>query len=351
MKTDKERFREWQAQRPQTVTSIPNTFYLEDWLPWQSKAPESSWLLKGLLKPSNVTVLAGQPTVSYKTWTAIAAAIAVARGAKTFGMEPVGEPKTVLFIEAESPGKSFSERFYAMKASMGDDYHFDYLNEKFLISHMPGVTLEDSVDSFVETIVQKDVRLIVLDTYAALTQIKENEAEELKTIALIFEKFRAVNCAVLLVHHTTKASWGNTEHYNANAALRGSGALAGHTDAIWLIREKEGAADGKAKLWELVSNEYESPRYYSASWSISSDEDGNANAASVNFEKLESWSAFSSDDLDLFLEKLMHGEQYGIKALAGAWDLQQKIARKVADTLTKEGTLEYNSEKKKWLYA
>ena len=329
---------------------IKNTFNGADWINWQADAPETPWLIEGFLKPGTISLIVGEPTMSYKTWAALAVATAIARGEPVFGLKPVGGPQKVWFIEAESPGKGFAQRFKAIEKGIGQGFGYDFLDDNMLISHQPELRLEHDTDRMLEFVEEQGIKFVVMDTYAAMSDLDENDAGEAKKINKYLERFRGAGCAVLLIHHTTKNTWGSGESYNASQSVRGSGAIVGTADILWTVRCREGSPDN-TKIWEIKSNEF-GKKYYQATWHIdSSDDGGTATRAILDFEKLESLGAFSSLDLDTFLEQLLHGETYGIKALAGAWDVPQKIARKIADTLTKECTLDYDPEKKKWLYA
>ncbi|CUB06860.1 AAA family ATPase [Marinomonas fungiae] len=194
-------------------------------------APEQHFLLQDFLPMVPIAAITGQGGVG-KSFVIMKLCCAVAGCDEFLGMK-VSSPGTVMYISAEEEGEELHRRFDSIvkKSSQSYDYsglrsHFKPIELKagncslfYDTEHGIRVTqtYEDLL-SYAKTLT--DLRLIVIDTYSAISDFDENNRTS-TTKAL--EKLRVFHtetgAMVMLIHHNNKQS------SNSKNAPRGSSAF------------------------------------------------------------------------------------------------------------------------------
>ncbi|MDP3983663.1 MAG: AAA family ATPase [Acidimicrobiia bacterium] len=194
--------------------------------------PETLWLIEDLWLREGVGLL-GAPPKHFKTWLASDIAFSVATGTPALGRYRVCEPGAVLFFGAEDSSPSLRTRFDCLAQSRGLSvegiplYLLD-INSLRLENPKHLRRLEATLD-------EHRPRLLVLDPLVRVACVDENSAAEVSTVlGSLRELQRRFHVAVLLVHHTRKASGSSPTQ-----ALRGSGDFGAWSDSNLIIRSRK----------------------------------------------------------------------------------------------------------------
>lgn len=157
-----------------------------------------------------------------KTWLAVAAAIAAARGESWLGREFVGgadRTSGVLYFNLDSPTSEIARRFARMGAAP---------NDKIWVHTHPTNPRASTLD-FVEQagvicqlVYAKRPRLLVIDSFRDAHKLDENDSGAMGAVVRGFRSLHNYNTAILILHHTPKGGVG----------LRGSGAIEGGADGV-----------------------------------------------------------------------------------------------------------------------
>lgn len=193
--------------------------------------PSPEWLVPNLLPEVGLCFLTGQPG-TFKSFVALQVAAGVATGTDVFGGEALWGD--VLYIAAEgAPGQKLRGEAQVMR--LGDAAAGMYA--RFRLLRRPVDLLnERHIDQLLEIISERETRLVVVDTLARCTPgADENNATAmgLAIAGLSRLKDAGDGRAVLVVHHAVKAAGG--------APLRGSGALNGAADTVFLVARGQGS--------------------------------------------------------------------------------------------------------------
>lgn len=186
-------------------------------------------LVEGLIPGGNPRIMiAGQPG-SLKTFVVQEIMRAVTRGDAAFGRWQAKQGAVCIIEEEHYPG-NFARR---LKQSGID---LDLLT----VGHKTGLKLKkNSMDLHqLCKVLREDpaynYRVLVLDPFAEFHDRDEENAQEMAEVLDCLNMISNANpnCALLVVHHTTKSSWSRTATL-ANA--RGSSRLAGSFDVLYEV--------------------------------------------------------------------------------------------------------------------
>jgi len=197
------------------------------------KIPRRAWIVPGLLLRKNVSILVAPPG-SGKSLLTLQMAVMNALGQPWGGWRPRAPCKT-LVINAEDDTDEMRRRLYA--ACMEMEVTADNLRERVAIAQNPEdiviaransrtktVDKTAMVDKLVQTVLDNQFDVLVVDPFAETFEGDENSNSELKWAAVLWREIaRRTNAAVMLVHHTRKF---NAEAGDMDSA-RGGGALVG----------------------------------------------------------------------------------------------------------------------------
>jgi hypothetical protein len=226
---------------PQGINDVAEFFQRYDWAAFQTlldaaaqpfthyprldfrqPIPETDWLVEDLIEMGSVTVVAGD-SGSGKSFLTMGLATALARGDATFlGRALKQTPGGILYVDEENPRDIVLQRFAALGLQ---DAHFDvmeYISEA-------GVDLWNEADLLIREAIDRDLRLIVVDSQGA-TSLGSDENSN-REMAMLYRRgfvklARLTGAAVIVLHHTPKDSAG---------IPRGAGAIKSNADQVLSI--------------------------------------------------------------------------------------------------------------------
>lgn len=179
--------------------------------------PALEWLVEGLFLKSGAGILGGAPK-SCKSFFALDLAVAVASATPCAGHFPVQTAAPVVLLSAEDPPALVLERLEWL--ARGRELDLRELPLHVIVEYP--VRLPDDLDRLRATILRHRPALLLLDPLIRLHRADENSASEMSVILDgLRELARSCQTAILLVHHSRKASAGAS----LGAALRGSSDL------------------------------------------------------------------------------------------------------------------------------
>lgn len=187
-----------------TVFGTPRVLSVADIL--KLDIPEASMLIEGIVPAAGASLIVGAAK-SGKTLDAIQKAIAVASGSALYGHYRVLAPGPVLVIEQDDPAGVGSIKTILQRSSVPVSTIPFHLVAA--VPHQFGLEFLEWLES---QIVQLGARLVVLDSYTALrgprpkgVDIVKAEQSDLTQLDALAKR---TNCAVLVIHHSSKGSAG-----------------------------------------------------------------------------------------------------------------------------------------------
>lgn len=201
--------------------------------------PDPTWLIEGFLPEHGFSMLYGDPGTG-KSFLALDMGLHIATGQPEWHGQTIHKATAgpVLYIAGEGES-DFKLRLNAWKAKHlfpGATIPRD--NFRAIFAPMDFRNAAD-VDLLLAAIAHEDFRnvaLTVIDTVARVTPgADENAAQDMGLLVRAVDRIRGLTgSAALAVHHTNKAG-----------SMRGSSALLGAADAVFVFARKRGAAIGK----------------------------------------------------------------------------------------------------------
>lgn len=200
-------------------------------------APGPQWLIDQLIPAEGLTVIAGRPKLSKKSWLAMLASMVMASGRRAAGMH-APERVPVLYLSLEGTPTATAERFKMLEAGHGiplsecHDMYFS-LNAPFQLDQQADVT---ELCNYVKRI---GIKCVVIDTFARAFCGDENSSQDVGAAMRGCARITALGCAVVLVHHLRKE--GNSKSavdsfFDPDSGMRGSSALSGALDILISIK-------------------------------------------------------------------------------------------------------------------
>lgn len=225
----------------------------------EASIPLRQWIVPGLLIRRHLSVLVAPPGAG-KSLLTLQLALAAARGEEWGGFMPRG-PSRVLVVNSEDDVDEMRRRLAASVRAMGLDKAS--LADRIFLADDPSsivvartdprtktVTRMPLVDELIAAVRQQEIDVLVVDPFAETFEGDENSNSEVKWAAAIWrEVARQTDCAVLLVHHVSKA--GSSAPGDMNAA-RGGGALVGVARSVSTLF---GMSEGDAKVMGIEDKE------------------------------------------------------------------------------------------------
>jgi RecA-family ATPase len=188
--------------------------------------PEQTWVVDHLIANPSITILSGAPA-SYKTYTALAMAIAVATGKPFLGEFEV-TPTGVVVVDQENGEPLLHRMLDQLQAPLDLPIYF-YSDQ--------GFTLNDKcVDHILEQCQENDAKLVILDSYVRIFNGDENKPGDTATAFKYLKRFTKEGISVLIIHHNRKPSANGFGGYGNE--MRGSSDLLAAPDGhIALVRK------------------------------------------------------------------------------------------------------------------
>jgi RecA-family ATPase len=208
---------------------------------WVHKAltdPSPPWLIDQMIPAGALTIIAGRPKLSKKSWLAMLMGMVMSSGTESAGLRPTARIP-VLYISLEGAPFSTAERFKMLEAghkiplTTCSDMFFS-LNEGFFLDE------DKMVTELCRFIVDKSIQCVIIDTFAKAFTGDENSSRDVGAAMRGVTKILSAGCAVVLVHHLRKvqhsAGKSGEDMFDPDSGLRGSSALAGAMDQIISIK-------------------------------------------------------------------------------------------------------------------
>ena len=201
------------------------------------------WLVEDLIPEGGCGFIAGIPK-SMKSWLALDLAISMSAGVPFLDRE-IPETKNVLYIQQEDPGTLVLERHHIIASSKAPSYDPLGANLRpsggalYVVIHSGFSGADTGWQAWLDEQVGKhDIDLVIMDTLATVAGgINVDKANEVKSFLLDPIKVigRTHNCAMLFVHHMTKAS----DNERAGQNMSGSGQIHAWADFGIYARNKD----------------------------------------------------------------------------------------------------------------
>ena len=185
------------------------------------------WHVDNHVPEEAIVFLAGKRG-SYKTWTALSIALAIASGSLAFNK--INTQKcNVLYINGESSNKSLGDRINKLKNGMGLNPNISYVN--YTSSSGFNIQNPKHKKELEDYVTSNDIKVIVVDSFRRICNVDENSATEVNAL---FEKDIKPFCVKygitwIFLHHERKTG----EHVrDFMDEMRGSSELSNIPDII-----------------------------------------------------------------------------------------------------------------------
>ncbi len=202
----------------------------------EQQVEQCSWLVEGWVKKGGLTLLSGQPKLTWKTFLAERVGDLLAAGVSE-GPIHVMEQGNVLFVEEESPQQDTIDRAKAHAATYTPDVAERAWANTYM-SHRWGLNLLDGghVKEVREFALKTDCKLVVLDPWSrVLKGGEENDGAVVSRGLAAASALQQVGLAVLLVLHLNKLGMKDRAS-DIDVALRGHSGLSGAYDSHVAVR-------------------------------------------------------------------------------------------------------------------
>ena len=194
----------WLGQSQEPKSNAPTVLNLTDILALE--IPEASMLIDRMLPAAGATLMPGAAK-SGKTLNATQMAIAVASGKALYGFYSVLQPGPVLIVEQDDPAGARSIKTILQRSSVsvrGIPFH--------LVAGIAYRFGPEFLEWIEGQIVKLGLRLVVLDSYTALRGPRPKGVDIVKAeqtdLSLMDAVGKRTNCALLIIHHSSKSSAG-----------------------------------------------------------------------------------------------------------------------------------------------
>lgn len=229
--------------------------------------PRRRWLLGRSLLRGHLTVEVAPPGAG-KSTLAVEQAVAVATGREITG-QTVHETTKAWVWNNEDDGDELRRRLAAVlqhwsipieevRGRIALNSGADRALMVARIAKDGSVMRTPDVDALVERIRADGIGLLVVDPFAEVHTVEENDNAHIREVAALFrEVARRGDCAVLLIHHTSKPAAASSDAFAGNQnAARGASSLTGVARVVQTLfamsardAEKFGVIEHERRLW------------------------------------------------------------------------------------------------------
>lgn len=217
-----------------SISNSKPTFKVVKGAELKQKPPNTKWLIENLWSDSGVGVIGGSPK-SCKTWLGLEMAVSVASGTPCLNHFFAPRKGPALIFLAEDCHSVLRDRLEALCAAR--HISLPSLDVNVITDPCLRLDSQDHLALLENTVSSYRPRLLLLDPFVRIHSVDENNAQEVASILDHLRQLqRKFDCAVIVVHHTRKASGKRP-----GQTLRGSGDIWAWGDSnIYLTRSKKG---------------------------------------------------------------------------------------------------------------
>ncbi len=254
-------------QLPPKRGILPPSEDLESWMERVDAMPDPEWLVDGILEPKGLLLVVGPEKDGKKSFLVSAMALGLASG-KDVGMFHTPSPKRVLYYNQEGAEKNTSYRLKGLMRGLGIT-HQD-LGERLHWAQGGAVFPKESRHrkALIAKIRDEEFDVCVLDTLAKSYGGDENDSGAMGEFVSAVYEIQCAGAAVILIHHTGKASRENAATFDFTRGVRGSSALTASFDTAIASLIMNPAEDPNRMLIKTTGKNVE-PLHYFANWKFS----------------------------------------------------------------------------------
>lgn len=214
--------------------------------------PPLKWMIEGLWTDRARGFIAGHPGTG-KTWIALDMLLAVATGGMCLAKYKAAYAAPCLIVEEEASRHNLQRRIHALARARGlvpsDLKNIYHITRQMF--QMPA-----HKEEIIDIVRSKGIKFVVFDSLREVHGAKENSSDDMVPILKAFGELSNVgDCAVLLIHHLSKASDANSGK-PIFERMRGTGSLWAWRDCILGI---EGEEDSDTCTCSFQFRDAESP--------------------------------------------------------------------------------------------
>lgn len=200
--------------------------------------PPQRWLLEGLIDEGGGTLLLGKTGLG-KSSLSLQLALAIASGRPFLDVFPTGDPKKVVFFQAENTIRINQRRLRDFAHAAGISEH--YVRDNILFAHNkkpntrtygkilnyrgePQIEFLDYIRAVME---QTQAKVMVVDPLSSYAGCPENSNDLMRiAVDIISELADEFEATPIVLHHEGKAGSGNdTQEYETTYASRGASSV------------------------------------------------------------------------------------------------------------------------------
>lgn len=206
-----------------TVMSIKEIFSID--------FGEQEWLVKDLIPIESPVLISGHPG-NYKSWITQDIARCVALGINFLGKFEVKQG-SVLIVDRENHLRIVKKRLSKLQVPENAPI-FYFQTDTFQIDK------DDNFNSLLETIKEKNIKLVIFDSLIRIHSGDENDAKQISKVLERLKSIVNLGVNVITIHHLRKE---NGFQKSSGSSIRGSSDILAFTDVA--IAVKKGKEKGR----------------------------------------------------------------------------------------------------------
>ena len=194
-----------------------------------SGSAEVEWLVPDLISTDGAAVLSGE-SKTFKSWTMLSMAVALATGTKFLQRFDCQESKVMLVSGDEPRSETLRKISWICAGAQMNGSHESLLDKNFMVmAKSVELTEEETISDICDAAADFAPALVIIDSMDATIGGDENSREFGRAARKIAAQLReAHSCAVLFIHHWNKPSREGGKR--PQDRLRGHGGLRGFVD-------------------------------------------------------------------------------------------------------------------------